>query len=182
MTVFFASAAVLLFTIGAVPVQFALMLRLGARTGFGAGISIFGGRFALKSADARALGIKKHLPWKRDALDLEQQQALKAAWHAGKYLARHVHPEHLECRGSIALSDAAQTALLCGCANSLGAALKPLLKDKVHLNLQPDFSAACSDALFCCIVSLRLGHIMFSALTGAWHYLTGRTAHGKASH
>ena len=179
MTVFFAAGAALLFYICAIPVKFALLLRLGGGPGFGTGVSIFESRFALRSAHARALGKKKRRARKKGGLNAEK---LQAAFRTAGHLLRRGRLERLRLEGSIALPDAAQTALICGSLNSLNAALQPLLPGRVNLQLQPQFSASAGSAVLCCIVSMPLGYIISAALMGAWHYLTGRLPHGKASH
>lgn len=183
MAVRLAAILAFLFYFNAVPVKFAFMLRLSSGAGFGAGVSAFEGRFAVRRARQRALGEKKRLPWKRAERDVDRAAILPAVLAAGRYLLRHLHLDALRASGRVSTPDAAKTALLCGCASALEAALAPCAQSSlVRLRLEPDFSGAGSDVTLCGMVSLRLGHIMLAALIGARHFLIRRIQHGKASH
>lgn len=183
MAVTLAAIAALLFYFCAIPVKFALVVRISNHPGFGAGAAAFEGRFALRRAGKRARGEKKHLPWKREEKKLARLDALPAALKAGRYLLRHLRLEALRARGRLSAGDAAQTALLCGCASALEGALAPCAPPgAVRLALQPDFSGAGNDLTLCGMVSLRAGHIILAALIGAWNNCIRRIRHGKASH
>ena len=179
-----AAATICLFLLycAAIPVKFALYVHLNGRAGFGAGLSVFEGRYALRSAGARARGEKKPLAWRGNAPKLQIRCVLPAAWRALCYLARRVHLDQLRLEGRLSLSDAAHTALAYGCLRGAAGALAPVMDPRsLRFDLQPDFSAGPGCAGFSCIVSLRLGHIIAAALIGAWYYLARRIAHGKAS-
>ena len=75
--------------------------------------------------------------------------------------------------GTVGLSDAAATALICGAANSLDAALFAVTR-RARISLRPDFAAASAHAELSGMISLRVGHIMLAALLGAWEYGLGR--------
>ena len=183
MAVHLAAVAALLFYLCAIPVKFALVLRIKGRPGFGAGAAIFEGRFALRRAGKRARGERKHLPWQKDEKKLVRANALPAALKAGRYLLRKVRLESLCARGRLSAGDAARTALLCGCAQALEGALSPCAPPgAVRLDLQPDFTGAGNDLTLCGMVSLRTGHIILAALIGAWNQCLRRIQHGKASH
>lgn len=184
MFVWIAAAAALSFYFFAIPVKLALVLRLSARPGFGAGACVFEGRFALRKAGERARGEKKHLPWRRAGLDLEKSNALNAFRKGVGHLLKHMQLESLRAQGFISAPDAARTAIICACAHSLEGALSSLVPSGcVQLRLQPDFSSMHSDVSICGMVSVPLGHIILAALICAWSYLTRRIlSHGKASH
>ena len=179
---FFLTAALLLFYLTAVPVKFALVLRISAQPCFGAGLSLFEGRFALRSARKRALGEKKRLSWRKSGREIEKNAALPAVLRALRYLLRRIRLEQLRAEGRVSSPDAAQTALACGCIRSLEGMLRPFLPaERLCIRLNPDFSASDSDVRFSCMLSVRLGHIILTALIGAWHYIIRRISHGKAS-
>lgn len=183
MAVTLAAVAVLLFYLCAIPVKFALVVRIADAPGFGAGAAAFEGRFALRRAGKRARGEKKHLPWRKGERKIARTDALPAALKAARYLMRHLRLEALRAWGSLSAGDAAQTALICGCAGALEGALSPCVPPgTVRLALQPDFSGGGNDLTLCGMVSLRAGHIILAALIGAWNYLLRRIRHGKASH
>lgn len=156
----------------AVPVKFALALHLNETIGFGAGISLFSNRRALRSARDK----QKPWKWKHPAGKPDLRRLLRAAWHAAAYLLRHIRIPVLRIDGSLALGDAAHTALFCGALQSIGGMLPA-----AQVQLQPDFSSVHSNAQLICIISLRTGHIILAALLGAWHYFSRRSTHGKAS-
>ena len=175
-----AAICLFLFYCTAIPVKFAFMLRINGHTDFGAGLAIFEGRYALKSARSRALGMKPNLPWRKTEMEL--RRALPAALHAGRYLLRHTHLEKLQAAGQFSLGDAARTALAWGFIHSLQGMLLPFAPPgSLQFSLQPDFSAGGSDAWCSGMVSVPAGHIIIAALIGAWHYLKRRSDHGKAS-
>lgn len=182
MAVALAAVAAFAFYFAAIPLKLALVVYITARPGFGFGLFPFENRFALRRATQRALGERKHLPWKKAELDLEKRSVLPAAWRAGKYLLRHTELEKLHARGRVSTGDAAHTALICGCANMLEAALAPFAASNVvQLRLKPDFSSNESSVRLCGMISIRLGHIICAALIGAWNYVLRRIKHGKAS-
>ena len=180
MAVYLAAAAALLFYLCSVPVKFAWETRIGHGAAFGAGGSIFEGRYALRSAHQRMLGEKKHLPWKRAEVDINKKDALPALLHAARYALRHLHLERLHLSGTIGARDAAITALLCGLARSMQAALEPVAPPgAILLTPLPDFSCDGSDLSFSGMISMTAGHIMLAALIGAQHYVRRRLAPWK---
>ncbi|MBP3653311.1 MAG: DUF2953 domain-containing protein [Clostridia bacterium] len=182
MSVYIAAILVFLYYIAAIPVKFAVSLRFSEHPAFGAGASVFEGRYALNSARLRALGLKKHLPWKKTEMDLQKHAALTAAMRAGRHLLRHTKLEQLRAEGRISSPDAAHTALICGCAQSLEGALLPIVPPgAVQIHLTPDFYAGSSDVFLLGMVSVQAGHIMIAALIGAWNFIIRSISHGKAS-
>lgn len=168
-----------LFYLGAVPVKIALFAKISDSATFGAGIAIFEGRFALRAALKRA---KRKKP-RRSRPSLPSGDLLAELVRAAFRLLRHLRVEELWAQGRVCSANAAHTALICGCADALEGALAPVTPPgTVLLRLQPDFSAGQSDVFLRCILSLRAGHIMSAALSGAWHYAYRRISHGKASH
>ena len=170
MAVYIAAFFTFGFYLSAVPVKFALMLRVSNRPGFGAGTSVFEGRFALKKANRRALGEKKHLPWKRFGADLSK---LPSKIKFARHFLKSVHLESLHARGRIGLPDAAQTALACGFARAaegaLGACTGP---GAVRFAVDPDFSGGGIDLVLWGMFSVSAGHIMLGALNGAWEIIS----------
>ena len=182
MLVYIAAAMVFLYYFFAIPVKLAIMLHISARPGFGAGASVFEGRYAFNSARLRCLGLKKHLPWKKAETDLQRGPALTAFLKSGKYLLKHIRLEQLRAEGRVSSPDAARTALICGCARALEGALLPVVSPgRVQLRLEPDFSSGMSDVLLCGMVSARAGHIILAALIGAWNFTIRSISNGKAS-
>ena len=182
MSVYIAAILVFLYYIAAIPVKFAVSLRICDHPAFGAGASVFEGRYARNSARLRALGLKKHLPWKKTEMDLQKSAALTAFLKAAKHLFRHTKLEQLHAEGRISSQDAARTALICGCAQSLEGALLPIVPpNTVQIRLTPDFSAGSSDVFLLGMVSVQAGHIMLAALIGAWNFIIRSISHGKAS-
>ncbi len=165
MAVYLAAAVTFGFYLSAVPVKFALILRVADHLGFGAGASVFEGRYALKQARLRARGEKKHLPWRRAELDVEK---FSNAADMFRRLIRDTRLEELRASGRIGLPDAARTALVCGFARAaegaLGAALAP---GAVCLDLRPDFSGGGCEFAVWGMFSITAGHIILGALSGA---------------
>lgn len=183
LAVWIAAIAAFLFYLNAIPVKFALILYTDGRPGFGAGLAPFEGRFALRSANRRARGAKKRPARKKNGRARAHSAALHGALKAGRYLLRHLKLDSLRVWGRVSMPDAAQTALLCGCARALEGALAPIAPPgAVRFSLQPDFSGGNSDVTLCGMVSLRTGHIILAALIGAWNTMLRRIQHGKTSH
>ena len=165
MAVYLAAIFTFGFYLSAVPVKFALMLRISGQSGFGAGTAIFEGRFALKKANRRALGEKKHLPWKRAGADLSK---LPSKVKLARHFLKNVRLESLHAQGRIGLPDAAQTALICGFARAaegaLGACATP---GSVRFAINPDFSGGGIELVLWGMFSVSAGHIILGALNGA---------------
>ena len=160
------------FYLSAVPVKFALMLRVSSQPGFGAGTSVFEGRFALKKANRRALGEEKHLPWKRAGADLSKiPSKIKLARH----FLKSVRLESLRAQGRIGLPDAAQTALACGFARAAEGALSACAgPGAVRFAVDPDFSGGGIELVLWGMFSVSAGHIILGALNGAWEIISRR--------
>ena len=182
MSVYIAAIAVFFIYLSAIPVKLAISLHICDHPAFGAGASVFEGRYALNSARLRALGLKKHFPWKKTETDLKKNAALTAAMKAGWHLIRHTKLEQLHAEGHISSPDAAKTALICGCTQALEGALLPIAApNTINIRLTPDFYAGSSDVLLFGMVSVQAGHIMLAALIGAWNFAIRSISHGKAS-
>lgn len=182
MFVYIAAALVFLYYFSAIPVKLAVILHISERSGFGAGASVFEGRYALNSARLRSLGLKKHLPRKKAERNFQKSAVLSASLKAGRHLLKHTKPEKLLAEGRICTSDAASTALICGCTQALEGALIPILSpEKIQFRLEPDFSSGISDVFLCGIFSVPAGHIMLAALIGAWNFILRSISHGKTS-
>ena len=175
MAVYLAAIALLSFYLCSIPLKFAWEMRIRPDAAFGAGVAAFEGCYALRGARQRMLGQKKHLPWKRAELDIHRKDALPALLHAARYALGHMRLERLQLTGSIGTRDAAMTALLCGLARSLQAALDPVAPPgAIQLCPLPDFSCNGSDLAFSGMISMTAGHIMLAALIAAQHYVRRR--------
>ena len=175
MAVYLAAIALLSFYLCSIPLKFAWEMRIRPDASFGAGVAAFEGRCALRRAHQRMLGEKKHLPWKKTELDINRADALPAHLHAARYALGHMRLERLHLSGTIGTRDAAATALMCGLARSMQAALEPVAPpDAIQLTPLPDFSCDGSNLLFSGMISMKAGHIMLAALIGAQHYVRRR--------
>jgi len=172
MIVPFVAAGTALFYLSAVPVHLAFALRAGENGGFGAGVSVFEGRFALSAAE-RNMGKQKKRPQQKLPVN---RTVLKSVLKSARHILRHARLEAFSARGTISLGDAALTALACGAAGTLAEAFAPVSRARVDCALQPDFSSpgVALAGEISGIVSLRIGHIMLAALIGAIDYGNGR--------
>ncbi len=162
--------AVALFYLSAIPLRIAFSLRCGGALHFGAGLSAFEpGRARRRARNAPSKKRDAAKKWKPKRPIALLRAALKALFR----LSRHLKLLSLSVDGTVALSDAAATALICGAANSLDAALFAVAK-RARVSLRPDFAAASAHAELSGMISLRVGHIMLAALLGAWEYGLGR--------
>ena len=165
LAVYFAAILTFGFYLSAVPVKFALILRIANRPGFGTGTAIFEGRYALKKARRRARGEKKHLPWKRIGSGLKKAPPALAA---ARHLVKTFRLEEVHAQGRIGLPDAAQTALLCGMLRSMeGIFAARLGPGAAHFAVEPDFSGGGSELVIWGMFSISAGHIILGALNGA---------------
>ena len=170
LTVYLAAALTFGFYLSAVPVKFALILRVAAKPGFGAGTAIFEGRYALRKARRRANGKKKHLPWGSIGKRLEKGAA---ALRIARKLVKNMRLEALHARGRIGLPDAAQTALACGMFRGLEGALDARFgPGAVRFAVDPDFSGGGSELMLWGMFSISAGHIILGALNGAWETIS----------
>lgn len=179
MAVALAAIAAFGFYLCAVPVKFALSVRIHSGARAGAAIAAFEGRWALRRAARRALEAPKA---RRSGPKLDLSCALPAALKALKYLFRHLKLETLRAEGAFGARDAAQTALICGCARAIKRALAPVSPPgMLRVRVEPDFHGG-GELTLCGMISLRLGHIICAAILCAAEYILRRLRHGKASH
>ena len=170
MTVYLAAIFTFGFYLSAIPVKFALMLRISNHPGFGAGSAVFEGRYALKKANRRALGEKKHLPWKRAGADASK---FPAAVKSASHFLKNVRLESVRVHGRIALPDAAQTALACGFLRAADAAIRACTAPgTVRFAVDPDFSGHGTELVLWGMFSIRAGHIILGALSGAIDFIS----------
>ena len=170
------AAGATMFYLAAVPVKLAFALRAGEQGGWGAGVSVFEGRFAGRAARRRIQAAKKPRPQREISYYMERLELLKSALKAGRYALKHMELDALTVRGTIGLGDAALTAVACGALSGFCQAVAAATGAKLEGGLQPDFSApqiALSGEITG-IVTLRAGHIIFAALIGAIDYGNGR--------
>lgn len=171
MIVPLAAAAVALFYLNAIPVHLALCLRLGTNGGFGAGVSVFEPRFALRQARRRQ---GKEMKPPAFLKDVDWPAAIEAGFRALQSLSGHIRVDRIRLFGYFGFGDAALTALVCGGLTALGTALRCASGRDVRLNLTPDFSGGPLRAELNGMISVRVGHIMLAALLGVYQYGTRR--------
>lgn len=153
-----AAAAVLGFYLLAVPVKFAVLFESGL--GVSLGVGAFEARFALRAAKKpKKLHKKPKKKQKKRGID-----DLFALIPGVKYLLRHTDLEMLRLSGRISTSDAAATALICGCATAFFCALKAAIGGNIADTARPDFSGGKTQIRLIGIVSVRAGHIILAAL------------------
>lgn len=155
------AAALMLFYLCAVPVHIAFRIRLGADNRFALSVSLFEPRFALRKVRQETSRFKPP-KLSGSAKPSDILGIIRAA-------VRHARPDNLSVHGIFGSNDAASTALVCGCAAALDCALQGSIK-KIHIDLQPDFSADRLRAELTGMISIRAGHIMIAALSGAFQY------------
>ena len=178
MAVGIAAAIVFLIYFFCIPVVLAVRIRTTPTPGFGAGIALFEGRFALRQAEKRINAKKKRSSRIKIFSGMEKSSALRTL----KYLLRHTKIENLSLRGSIGMDDAAATALICGGAEAVKAAMLPFdWAKRISLDLSPDFSGGRSEIEFTGMFSMRAGHIICTALRCAVYLAKGRTAKWKST-
>ena len=171
LAVYFAAALTFGFYLSAVPVKFALMLRIAKRSGFGTGPAIFEGRYALRKARRRERGEKKHLPWGRIGTKLK---GAPPALRIIRQISNNIRLEEIHAYGKIGLPDAAQTALACGLANAAeGIFIARLGSAAVRFDVSPDFSGGGSELVIWGMFSTSAGQIILGALNGAREIVSG---------
>ena len=171
MAVYFAAALTFGFYLSAVPVKFALMLRIAKRSGFGTGTAIFEGRYALRKAQRRERGEKKHLPWNRVGTGLKK---FPLALQISRQVLKNTRLEEVHAYGKIGLPDAAQTALACGIIRAAEGTFTTLLgPNAVRFQVNPDFSGGGSELVLWGMFSISAGQIILSALNGARESISG---------
>ena len=167
------AAAVSLAYLAAVPLRVAFVFRAENGMRFGAGISAFEKRFALRMAARRLDAPKKAKKRRLPSLD-----TLSNWLRAGKYLLRHVE---LDVRARLGFTDAALTALACGALGSLACAAGGATDGRVRAEISPDFSGTVFSGEISGIATLRAGHLMLAALIGAIDTAQGGIRHGQTS-
>lgn len=84
--------------------------------------------------------------------------------HARRFLRRHVHLRSLDALAILSLEDAAATAILSGLVQGLLSLMPCAWQRKAHIRVRPGFPARQSLLQARCIVSFRLGSLLFAAL------------------
>ena len=153
----------------AIPVKIALHLRIGEKIRFSSGVSVFEGSYADKLADKHAQGRKKPPALSRWIKNAEKHRELLSCTAALRHFYRHIRIDFISAEGTLSLSDAAHTALLCGSAKALSASLRPFTN--VYFALKPDFSAGAGDAVIRGMFSISAGHIILAAIEGIAHFI-----------
>lgn len=177
MTVFCVAGALLCLYFFAIPVKFALIMRIDPQPKLVFGAALFENRFAKRTAQRRAAlpkKSKKRMPQRLSA------KVLPAARASACYLLRHIRPESFCASGAVAARDAAATALLYGSIHTFGGMIAPIFAPgHFKIDLRPDFSGQASTLELCGMFSLRIGHIILAALIAAFHYANGRLTQWK---
>jgi len=156
------AAAVSAFYLAAIPIHIAVRLRIGADNHFGLGVSLF------HSASAVQQSMKPFKPPKKRK-SMKKPHPVDALASAKSALS-HIRFDRLSLDGVLGTDDAAVTALICGGASALGCALLRTADGHLHLNLRPDFSSAHLRIELTGMITLRAGHIITAALSGAYQY------------
>ena len=141
---------------GMLPIRIALRLTLDGQFDSGFGLSLFSRRAARRRSE-------KPSGHKPSSLNPD---IARAALRALKYVAGHIKIESIHLEGRVGTGDAASTALLCGCIQTLGCVPGGI----VSVRLNPDFSGKILRAKLTGMISARAGHIMIAALLGAFQY------------
>ena len=170
--------ALLIFYICFIPVKVALRLEIGEKILFSSGAAVFESRFAIRAAEKKAYDESKRPGlfgrWLKAAAD---SRKLSASFVSFRHFLRRMCIEELSAQGALSLPDAAQTAMACGAAKALAAALQRF--SQIRIDLRPDFSAGHSRALIIGMFSISAGHIILAAIKGIAHYIKGGIAQWK---
>ena len=155
--------------LNAVPLNLAVCLSGGDSLRFGAGLSLFERRTALRRAQRRSVKPRKR---RRRGKPGMARRRLRA----GLRFARQLRLEDARLTGRVCLGDAAATALVCGSIGALGSALKGP-SPVVRLDVRPDFSGDPGVELQG-MLRARAGQIMLAAMKSAWHAMIDRIKKG----
>ena len=177
MVLVIVSFALIVFYTCAIPVKIALHLHIGEKIRFTSGVAIFEGRFADRLAEKHANGKKKPPMLSRWIKNTQLRIRLSACMAGLRHFYRHVKIDAISAEGVVSAADAASTALICGTATALSAALKKYCS--VSIRLRPDFSAGHSCVIVRGMFSIRAGHIILAAAIGTAHYIKGGIAQWK---
>lgn len=97
--------------------------------------------------------------------------------HARRFLLRHVRLDGLDALAILSLEDAAATALLSGLAQGLASLMPRAWRRRARIRVQPGFPARQSLLQARCIVSFRLGSLLFAALLALVAYAAEAREH-----
>lgn len=164
MIVYLVAAAQALVYVAAVPLHLAFCLQTRGGLRFGAGVSAFERRFALRSARRRLARRKRRRP----------KSGKKPPFGLLMKMLRRLRLEGFTLRGRLNLGDAAATALACGALRSLEAGLHGAVPG-VRLRVTPDFSdVPCAELQG--MIRARTGQIIYAAARGGLDDANGRIA------
>lgn len=93
---------------------------------------------------------------------------------ARRFLLRHVHLDRLDAQLALRTADAARTALVTGALRGIAAQLPMRWHGKVRIRVLPEFLRASSAVQARCIIRLRLGTILLTAMMLLSAYLRQR--------
>lgn len=164
MLVYLVALAQALVYLAAVPVcaAFCVTSRDGLRAGSAVGV------FRAKKTLLRA----------RRAMHAPRRKGKKPALRRALAVLRRVQLGKIALRGTLALGDAAATALACGALTSLAASLLPRA-ESLEIRLTPDFSGDLRLEIQG-MIRVRAGQIILAAAHSGIDEIRGRIAHGKA--
>lgn len=113
------------------------------------------------------------------ALNSSVFRSMLAAPHVRRYVLRHVRLN--SCQGIVLLrtGDAALSALLSGSLRALSSALPPLRRQKLRLQIMPEFFRAHSTVHLQCICRFSLGILASTGCLLLWDTLLKQTAQHK---
>ncbi|MDD6050248.1 MAG: hypothetical protein PUC00_03095 [Clostridiales bacterium] len=101
-------------------------------------------------------------------------KALHRADRARRFLLHHIHLERLDAQLTIHTSDADRTALVTGALRGVVAQLPSRWHKRVRIRVLPEFLQTFSTVQARCIIRLRLGTILLTAMLLLLAYLLER--------
>ena len=88
----------------------------------------------------------------------------RRADRARRFLLHHTHLDHLDAQLSLRTADAARTALITGALRGIAAQLPMRWHGKVRIRVLPEFLRTYTTMQLRCIIRLRLGTILLTAM------------------
>ncbi|MBR6767227.1 MAG: hypothetical protein IKM02_04680 [Clostridia bacterium] len=160
MIVYLVAAIEILLYLCAVPLHIAVCFQAGDSFSTSAAFSFFEGRFAKRRAFMRLERAEKKPPDAHKGISMPRKVRLIL------HILRHMDSISIKIHGNVSTSDAAATALICGCARSVEYALRPFFPG-LMLDIFPDFTGEKFRTELYGMISLRSGQIIRAALKGA---------------
>ena len=98
----------------------------------------------------------------------------RRANRARHFLLTHIHLDQLDALALLRTQDAARSALLAGTFRSIAACIPPLRRRPVRIRVLPEFFRAHSTVNARCIIRVRVGTILLTAMMLLTAYLRQR--------